>query len=55
MGLEHLNAKYKYIQLCQGLPTFGVTLFVVKVSCLILYPSFHIQLSLIYNLLLSLS
>ncbi|XP_066931569.1 talin-2-like isoform X1 [Clytia hemisphaerica] len=30
MGLDALTAKYKYIQICQGLPTYGVTFFLVK-------------------------
>ena len=31
MGLESLDAKFKYIQICQDLPTYGVTFFLVKV------------------------
>uniref|UniRef100_A0A7M5V5A6 Talin n=1 Tax=Clytia hemisphaerica TaxID=252671 RepID=A0A7M5V5A6_9CNID len=30
IGIDALNAKYKYIQLCQDLPTYGVTFFLVK-------------------------
>ena len=30
--MDALNSKYKYIQLCQNLPTYGVTFFLVKVS-----------------------
>ncbi|XP_057316525.1 talin-2-like isoform X2 [Hydractinia symbiolongicarpus] len=30
IGMDALNAKYKYIQLCQNLPTYGVTFFLVK-------------------------
>ena len=30
VGLDIINAKYKYIQLCQNLPTYGVTFFLVK-------------------------
>jgi len=31
-GLNELDAKYKYIQLCQNLKTYGVTFFLVKVN-----------------------
>eukprot|EP00795_Rhopilema_esculentum_P003811 gene3811-15099_t len=30
VGLDELNAKYRYIQLCQNLKTYGVTFFLVK-------------------------
>ncbi|XP_065647145.1 talin-1 isoform X2 [Hydra vulgaris] len=30
VGINELDSKYKYIQLCQNLPTYGVTFFVVK-------------------------
>ena len=41
MGLEPLDAKKKYIQICQELPTYGVTFFLVKVSMNILSFTIH--------------
>ena len=31
-GHDELQAKYKYVQLCRGLKTYGVTFFLVKAS-----------------------
>jgi len=30
-GLDELQGRYKYVQLCRGLKTYGVTFFLVKV------------------------
>ena len=30
-GLNELNAKFRYVQLCRSLKTYGITFFVVKV------------------------
>jgi hypothetical protein len=32
-GMSELNAKFRYVQLCRSLKTYGVTFFLVKVSC----------------------
>jgi talin len=33
-GLNELNAKYRYVQLCRSLKTYGISFFMVKVkSC----------------------
>ena len=31
-GHDELQGKYKYVQLCRGLKTYGVTFFLVKAS-----------------------
>jgi len=31
-GMTELNAKFRYVQLCRSLKTYGVTFFLVKVS-----------------------
>jgi talin len=32
VGVTEIDAKYKYVKLARGLPTFGVHFFLVKVS-----------------------
>jgi len=41
--MTELNAKFRYVQLCRSLKTYGVTFFLVKVclvpsSCLLSFP-----------------
>ena len=31
-GMSDLNARFRYVQLCRSLKTYGVTFFLVKVS-----------------------
>ena len=31
-GLTEINAKYRYVQYCRSLKTFGITLFTIKVT-----------------------
>jgi FERM central domain len=37
VGVSEIDAKYKYVKLARGLPTFGVHFFLVKVREFIVY------------------
>ncbi len=36
-GVNELNAKYRYVQLCRSLKTYGISFFMVKVIPLFLF------------------
>ncbi len=43
-GLSEINAKFRYVQLCRSLKTYGVTFFLVKVIAVLtlyFYKQFH--------------